>query len=199
MTHTELGQRSGDAGFSLIEAMVATVILSVAVVSLADLLATATRDNMASRSTSRAVILAAQKMEQLKGLAFAVDDGGTPVTDVSSNLAAFTETGTCTGVATGASVGLTPSPPGALATNTDGYVDYVNAQACGLGGGIVPPAGTAYIRRWSIEPSDDGVDTLVLQVLVTERGVRTAVANDASRGRMPQEARLVSAKTRRMP
>jgi hypothetical protein len=178
---------------------VATVLLSVAVVSLANLLATATRANMASRSTSRAVILAEQKMEQLQGLAFAVDDSGMPVTDVSSNLAAFTATGVCAGSTTGAALGLTQSPPGALNTNTDGYVDYVNAQGCGLGGGSLPPGGTAYIRRWSIEASDAGADTLLLQVLVTNRGVRTPVTNGSSSGRMPQDAKVVGAKSRRMP
>ena len=46
--------------------MVATTILAVALVSLADLLAYATRANVGSRDTTRAVILAEQKMEQLK-------------------------------------------------------------------------------------------------------------------------------------
>src|SRR4051794_26235367 len=78
-----------DCGFSLIEAVVATTVLSVAVVSLAELLSTATRVNATSRQATRAVILAEQKLEQLRALAWYVEDGGVVVSDVSSNLAAF--------------------------------------------------------------------------------------------------------------
>lgn len=199
MTQTPTAHPNQEHGFSLIEAMVAATILSVALVSLADLLVLSTRTNMASRNTTRAVILAEQKMEQLKALAWAVDDGGGAVGDVGSNLAAFTGTAACAGVATGAAVGLTPSPPGALDANVDGYVDYVDAQGCGLGGGVVPPAGSTHIRRWSIMPSDAGADTLVLQVRVTDRGIRSPAAQGGSAVRMPDEARLLGMKTRRAP
>ena len=46
---------------------------------------------------------------------------------------------------------LTPSPAGALDRNTSGYVDYLDAYGRSLGGGESPPAGTVYVRRWSIE------------------------------------------------
>jgi type II secretory pathway pseudopilin PulG len=187
------------SGFSIIEAMVATTILAVALVSLADLLVYATRATMGSRDTTRAVILAEQKMEQLKALAWAMDEGGARVSDGGSNMAAVTASGVCAAAATGTAVGLTRSPPGALATNTDGYVDYVDAHGCGLGGGVVPPAGSTFIRRWSIATSDAGPDTLVLQVLVTRRGLGTREHGEGASGRMPDEARLVSLKTRRVP
>jgi type II secretory pathway pseudopilin PulG len=193
------GQRNFESGFSLIEAVVATSILSVAVVSLADLLAMATRTNVASRKTTRAVILAEQKMEQLKALAWSLDDSGMPVSDMASNLAAFPATGLCAEMATGAAVGLAPSPPRSLAENIDGYVDYVDAQGCGLGGGAVPPPGSTHLRRWSIGTSGLGGNTLVLQVLVTDRGIRTAAAEDGTGRRMPDEAMLVGVKARRSP
>jgi prepilin-type N-terminal cleavage/methylation domain-containing protein len=189
----------GQSGFSLIEAMVATTILAVALVSLAALVAYATRATMGSRETTRAVILADQKMEQLKALAWAMDHGGGRVSDGGSNVALVTASGACAAVATGAAVGLTPSPAGTLASNTDGYVDYVDAHGCGLGGGATPPAGSTHIRRWSIAPSDAGPDTLVLQVLVTHRGIRMTGPGGHASGRMPDEARLVSLKTRRVP
>jgi hypothetical protein len=181
------------------EAMVATTILAVALVSLADLLVYATRATMGSRDTTRAVILAEQKMEQLKALAWATDESGGQVSDVSTNVAGMTASANCAAAVTGAHVGLTPSPAGALASNTDGYVDYVDAHGCGLGGGAVPPAGSTFIRRWSIAASDVGPDTLILQVLVTRRGIRTSAPAGGASARMPDEARLVSLKTRRVP
>jgi hypothetical protein len=179
--------------------MVATTILAVALVSLADLLVYATRATVGSRDTTRAVILAEQKMEQLKALAWATDDSGGRVSDFSSNVASMTASGRCAAAGTGAAVGLTPSPVGALSTNTDGYVDYVDAHGCGLGGGAVPPVGSTVIRRWSIATSDAGPDTLVLQVLVTRRGIRTSAPGGGDSARMPHDARLVSLKTRRVP
>jgi prepilin-type N-terminal cleavage/methylation domain-containing protein len=192
-------RRDGQAGFSLIEAMVATTILAVALVSLADLLVYATRATMGSRNTTRAVILAEQKMEQLKALAWSSTDDGGSVSDVGSNVAAASVSGQCGAVATGAAVGLTPSPAGALAINTDGYVDYVDAHGCALGGGQVPPPGTTHIRRWAIAVTDSSRDTLVLQVVVTRRGIRTSALGGGTSGRMPDEATVVSLKTRRAP
>ena len=188
----------GQSGFSLIEAMVATTILAVALVSLANLLVYATRTTMASRDTTRAVILAEQKMEQLKALAWSTKDDGGLVSD-ASNVAAASVSGECGAVGTGAAAGLTPSPAGALAINTDGYVDYVDAHGCALGGGQVPPAGTTSIRRWAIAPMDASPDILVLQVVVTRRGIRTSVPGGSTSGRMPDEATVVSLKTRRVP
>jgi Tfp pilus assembly protein PilV len=188
-----------ESGFSLIEAVVATTVLSVAVVSLAELLSTATRLDAASRQATRAVILAEQKLEQLQALASYVDDGGVVVSDVSSNLAAFAATPACAAATSGAAVGLTTSPAGTLTTNMDGYVDYVDVHGCGLGGGVVPPAGSAFIRRWSIRPSAGGPGTLVFEVLVTERELRTTGYASGSGGRRRDEARLVGVKTRRTP
>ena len=177
----------------------ATTVLSVAVVSLAELLCTATRVNATSRQATRAVILAEQKLEQLQALAWYVDDGGIAVTDLSSNVAAFAATPACAAATNGAAVGLTTSPTGTLTANVDGYVDYVDAHGCGLGGGVVPPAGSAFIRRWSTRPSDIGPGTLAFEVLVSERGLRTAGDASGSGGRRPDEARLAGAKTRRTP
>jgi prepilin-type N-terminal cleavage/methylation domain-containing protein len=185
-----------DAGFSLVEALVAVAILASAALSIAHLLVTSTRANLSSRNTTRAVILAEQKMAQLKALAWTMDDAGGAVSDVGSNVAAFPATGACPSASAGAAVGLAPSPPGTLAANVDGYVDYVDARGCALGGGSSPPAGTAYARRWAIgRPA--GTDTLVFEVLVTPR-VSAAGAGGAG-GRLPDEALLVGAKARRMP
>jgi prepilin-type N-terminal cleavage/methylation domain-containing protein len=189
---------SSESGFSLIEVLVAVALLVVALVALASLFATATRTNQGSRYTTSTAILAEQKMEQLRGLAWGFDMLGLPLTDLTTNVAAFTATGACAAAGGGAAVGLSPSPGGSLATSTDGYVDYVDINGCGLGGGTAMPAGTVYIRRWSIEPLPTNPNnTVVLQVLVTRRPDRGAQASQDPVMRLPEEARLISVKTRK--
>jgi len=69
-------------GLSLLEALFATTILTVAVVSLAQVVALAVRANLLARTSTLAGLLAAQKMEQLRALAWTFDAGGTPISDV---------------------------------------------------------------------------------------------------------------------
>lgn len=173
-------------------------LLVVALVALAQLFALSTQANRGGRYSTSTAILAEQKMEQLRGLAWGFDMLGLPLTDLTSNVAAFEATGHCSAAAGGAAVGLSPSPAGTLATSTDGYVDYVDNNGCGLGGGTTPPAGTIYIRRWSIEPLPTNPNnTVVLQVLVTRRADRGTQASTGSVMRLPDETRLVSVKTRK--
>ena len=178
--------------------MVAVGLLVVALVTLAQLFAISTRTNQGARYSTSTAILAEQKMEQLRGLAWGFDMLGLPLSDLSTNLAAFEPTGACAEASSGAGVGLQPSPGGTLATNTDGYVDFVDINGCGLGGSTTAPSGTVYIRRWSIEPLPTNPNnTLILQVLVTRRADRGAEASAGSVMRMPEEARLISVKTRK--
>jgi prepilin-type N-terminal cleavage/methylation domain-containing protein len=188
---------SDESGFSLIEVIVATAIMAVSLVSLAQLFAISTRTNRTARTSTYAAILAEQKMEQLRALTWGFDLLGLPISDMTTNASAFEATGACAGATNGGSVGLTPSPGNTLAADTDGYVDYVDGNGCGLGGGTDPPAGTVYIRRWSIEPLPTNPNnTIVLQVLVTRRFDRGA-ADNGNVQRMPEEARMVSIKTRK--
>jgi Tfp pilus assembly protein PilV len=53
-------------GFSLIEALVASVVLATALISLAQLLAAAATANAAAGRTTHAALLAAQKIEELR-------------------------------------------------------------------------------------------------------------------------------------
>jgi type II secretory pathway pseudopilin PulG len=191
--------RSSDAsGFTLVEVLVAVGLLVVALVALAQLFALSTRANQGGRYSTSTAILAEQKMEQLRGLAWGFDMLGLPISDMATNVAAFEATGQCAAATGGAALGLSPSPAGTLATSTDGYVDYLDINGCGLGGGTTAPAGTAYIRRWSIEPLPTNPNnTLILQVLVTRRATRSAEASAGSVQRLPEEARLISVKTRK--
>src|SRR5687768_2776638 len=163
-------QRYREDGTSLIEVMVATGILVVALVSLAQLLTTAIRDNLTARNATYATILAGQKIEELRALAWSADGEGFALSDPA----------------------LSRSPSGTLTTNTAGFVDYLDQFGHLLGDGTDPPEGAVYTRRWAIEPSPDNpADTLVIQVVVTRTALRSNV------GRQPDEARLVTAKTRR--
>lgn len=173
------------------------VILTVALVSLAQLFAVSTRSNYAARSTTYAALLAQQKMEQLRGLTWGYDILGLPVSDYTTETGASDAISGCPASIGGAGSGLSPSPWGSLQANTPGWVDYVDQNGCNLGGGGTPPAGAIYTRRWSVEPLPNNPNnTLILQVLVTRRVARGA-ADAGNVMRLPEEARLMSVKTRK--
>jgi prepilin-type N-terminal cleavage/methylation domain-containing protein len=188
--HTLRPQR----GFSLVEVLFALVVLSIAVSGLAQLFTVAAYTNMRARATTYAAVLAQQKMEQLRGLAYGFDPGGGAVTDLDTDITVQPEL-------PGGGAGLQSSPPGVLAADTAGYVDYVDGNGASLGGAAaVPPPGTAYIRRWSVQALPSSANTIVLQVLVMRAGPRRAADNRIGPGGRPAEqARLVSVKTRKAP
>jgi len=88
-------------GFTTIEALVALAILVTALVSLGQVVVGATRATVVSAATSTAVLLAVDKMEQLRAMAWTVDAIGRPVSDA----------------------GLAPSPVDALDRDAAGYAD----------------------------------------------------------------------------
>ena len=181
---------SSSAGFSLVETLVATGLLATAIVTLAQLFALSTRTNVASHNTTYAAVLAEQKMEELRGLVWGFDTQGLPISDTA------TDTSVTPMTASGGT-GLQPSPTTALQENTTGYVDYVDAFGNKLGTGANPPQNAIYTRRWSITPLPTNPNnTFVIQVLVTRNNNRGA-ANDGNVGRLPEEARMVSVRTRK--
>ena len=180
-----------ERGFSLIEVLVATTILTVALTALAQLFAMSTRANDSAHITTYASVLAQQKMEQLRGLTWGFDTLGLPQSDTTTDLTVVPERTT-------GGTGLSPSPAGTLGKNTLGYCDFLDAAGTSLGGGTVPPVATVYTRRWTVEPLPTNPNnTLILQVLVTRSRNRGAADSTVSVGRLPDEARLVSAKTRK--
>jgi type II secretory pathway pseudopilin PulG len=179
-----------ESGCSLVEVLVALVLLAVALTALAQLFTIAAQSNSIARSGTFSQILAEQKMEQLRGLAWGFDALGLPVSDTTSDTAVVPQ------AATGGT-GLAPSPSNTLQANTSGYVDYLEPNGHSLGGGTVIPSNAAYIRRWFVEPLPAHPDhTLVLQVLVTRRADRGS-ADAGSVQRLPEEARLITLKTRK--
>jgi prepilin-type N-terminal cleavage/methylation domain-containing protein len=167
-----------ERGFSLIEVLVAISILLAGVIALAELSIVSIRNNAQARAATMATIIGTQKMEQLRGVLWGLDHAGVPSTDAS---------------------GFGPSPPGALSANTVGWVDYFDSAGRSLGASsITPPGNMAYVCRWSIESLPTHPDTTrVMQVLVTRRRNRGAADLLPGVARLPEEARLVSAKTRK--
>ena len=181
---------NGESGFSLIEVMVATGLLVTALVTLAQLFVISTRSNLGSHNTTYASVLAEQKLEELRALAWGYDTQGLPLSDTTTNTAISPETPT-------GGTGLSPSPSTSLQSNTTGYVDYVDQFGNKLGTGANPPQQAIYTRRWSITPLPTNPNnTLVLQVLVT-RNRNRGPADQGAVLRLPEEARMITVKTRK--
>lgn len=178
-----------ESGFSLVESIMATAILASALVALAELFGIAAQSNATAKNASMSMILAEQKIEQLRGLAWGFDASGLPVNDTTTDTAVYPPTA--------GGKGLSPSPTNTLQGNIDGYVDYLDIEGRSLGGGAAIPMNTAYIRRWSVEPLPTNPNnTLILQVLVTRRANR-GVADAGSVARAPDEARLMTVRARK--
>jgi prepilin-type N-terminal cleavage/methylation domain-containing protein len=162
------------SGFTLLEVMVALLLLTGAFLAVAQLLVVAGRAADQSRTTAIAVMLAAQKLEHLRSLAWAYDIDGTPLD------------------------GLDLSPPGALAADAAGFVDYLDDEGTPVGAGPPPPAQALFVRRWSVE-RDAGTAppaVLLLRVAVLHRGPPVAPASPGGR-RWTEVTRVMSAKARR--
>jgi prepilin-type N-terminal cleavage/methylation domain-containing protein len=162
------------AGFTLLEVMVALLLLTGAFLAVAQLLTVAGRASDRSRATALGAVLASQKLEQLRALSWAFDIDGTPLD------------------------GLSLSPSGVLSADTAGFVDCFDDAGAPIGGGPPPPARAAFVRRWSVE-RDAGLappPALILRVVVLYRGPPGAVMGPGARP-WAEVARVVGAKTRR--
>jgi prepilin-type N-terminal cleavage/methylation domain-containing protein len=180
-------------GFSLIEVVVALGLLTVVSLGVAQLFAQSAKANITAKGRTSTTALAEHKMEQIRSLTwgFDVTGQGLPLSDTTTNLAAYPpqQNGT----------GLNPSPADSLEQNTAGFVDFVDANGTWVGTGTTPPPSAVYIRRWSIQPLPTNPNnSLVIQVLVTPIANEHArVASPFTRTRMPGDALLISMKTRK--
>jgi len=190
--------RRGERGFSLIETLISIAILTSVSLGVAQLFAVSAMANQTAKNKTSTSMLAMEKMEQLRGLTwgFATGSGGElglPASDSVTDLGMVP-------AATGGP-GLLPSPAGTLENNVAYYVDFLDAGGGWLGTGTNPPAGTVYVRRWSVDPLPTSPnDTLVLQVMATtlkQELLRATRAAGGARGRLPADTWLVSVKTRK--
>ncbi len=186
-----------EQGFSLLEVLVAAGLFTVGLVALAELCAMASCAARVARTNTFAAVLAAQRMEDLRGLAWGYDADGVAVADTTTNLAARDQPG-CPSTSAGGGTGLSFSPGGALRADLAGWVDYLDASGCVVEGPDAA-AGATYVRRWAVDPLPSSPeDGLVLRVMVAARqpGRRPDGAEGAS---MPGYARLLSVRVRRRP
>jgi hypothetical protein len=176
------------AGFALIEALIATTVVTVAVGTLSALIVSSERANAGAGTTTTATILAAEKLEQLRALAWTTDAAGDALSDTTTDTAAVPEQPM-------GGTGLNASPADALAADVAGFVDYLDADAKSLGGGSPPPSAARYVRRWAITPlPSDPANTLVFQVVVSTI-VRSSMPWRAG-ARLAGQARLVAVRAR---
>jgi prepilin-type N-terminal cleavage/methylation domain-containing protein len=181
-----------DNGLTLVEVLVGMVVLSVAALGSAGLSSRALHMAAAARLQTTATVLAAQKMEQLRALAWRFDDSGVllPVSDSVTDLShdPMTAGGT----------GLSSSPGGTLMTNTVGYVDYLDKHGAWAGNGGSPPASAVFIRRWNVAPLPfSPADALVLRVLVTTVVRDTQASLTPPRRRLAGDAMVVTVLARK--
>ncbi len=171
----------------LIEALVASAVilaLAAGVAQVAVMTATSVRTGGAQ---GMAVFLGAQKLEQLASLAWTYDAGLEPVSDVTTNLALDPPAPT--------GRGLLPSGP--IAGAGDGYIDYLDRDGAWIGAGTDPPAGTAFVRRWSVSPVPAaGPDALLLQVAVLASSARGGAGATTVRPGDPGVTWLVTVRVR---
>jgi hypothetical protein len=147
-------------GVTLVETVVATGILLVAMAGLMSLsfVATVTTENqghLAARTTE----YAQDKMEQLLVLAYG---------DTTSNTTVFPAAiAGGTGLAVGGS-----SPPNAAVA---GYVDYLDVNGNLLGGGVNAPANWYYKRMWRITSPSANLKQVTVTTTVAWSMGRTAL------------------------
>jgi type IV pilus modification protein PilV len=157
--------RRDQAGSSLVEVLIAALIMVTGVLAMVRLIVLAVESNVDARSRTMATILAMQKIEQLRALTWTIDPSGAAIEDTSTDTSSVPESSGGTG--------LQISPEATLRVNTPGFVDHLDATGAIVGGGGQPPPQAAYTRRWSIAPAVVG-ESLVLQVTVMRKNVRDA-------------------------
>ena len=111
-----------DSGFSLIEVVVAMLILTGVALAAGDVTLRAARLTAHARRQGLMMTMAMERMEELRALDWGLGDGlhSVAIADTSTNL-----TGA---IASSGGPGLGLSPHGTLAVDTAGYVDFADAR-----------------------------------------------------------------------
>ena len=178
------------AGYALIETLVAAGIVVALAAGVAQVALLTSAAVQASGAQGRALFLAVQKIEQLQSLVWTFDDALQAVSDDATSLAFDPPAPGGRGLQSSGPI----SGPGVDA----GYVDYLDRNGRWVGTGSRPPAGTAFVRRWSVSPvASPGGDVLLLQVLVVAAGARGPAATLELRPNDPGVTWLATVRVRR--
>jgi hypothetical protein len=182
------GVNGCERGATLIEALVAMAVIITTITGVAHLLIWSRATVWSSGAATVSMLLASQKLEQLRTLPWHVDAAGHAISDSTTDVS--------TDQPSSGGSGLTASPAGTLHDNVPGYVDYIDARGVWRGTGAAPPEGAAFVRRWAIVPFEpDPLHTLVFHVMVMP------LSDAAARGgrRSPRAAHLTTIRTRSLP
>jgi hypothetical protein len=141
---------STESGVTLIETMIAAVILLVGVIAIMRLMAVSIGQNLSQGDVqTRVSEYCEDKMEQLMALSYS---------DVSSNTTVFPPTTT-------GGVGLTVGGSSSLASPVAGYSDYLDIS----GNLLSSSTGAYYQRAWSISQNVAGnLKTITVTVGITD-------------------------------
>jgi type II secretory pathway pseudopilin PulG len=143
-------------GFTLIETVVATGILVTALAGLAQLIVLSAHLTRQASQSGMALAAAQDKLESLRGQAFAFDAEGVPIT----------------------SPGLQPSPVESLDHDRPPVVDWIDAR----GESLADVHGASYARRWRIStvahaiPEAIAIEVCVFKAPATGVDARSADA-----------------------
>jgi hypothetical protein len=154
-------------GFALVEVLITAMLVVAVAAGGAHIVAVAIRASHGARVRTTTALLAGEKMEQLRSLAWSQITTADPAismsfSDVTADLTREP--------ADDSGPGLLPSPAGTLASDTRGYVDYLDGYGRWVGAGPSPPASAVYVRRWAVEPlASDPDNILVFRVVAMPR------------------------------
>ncbi|RPJ84249.1 MAG: prepilin-type N-terminal cleavage/methylation domain-containing protein, partial [Acidobacteria bacterium] len=110
-----MSEGRSQSGFTLLEIAIALGLLAGVLVALAQVILYAGLTTVAARRVAVASVAASEKLEQLRGLAWGVDEAGGQVQDLQSDVsgAFVTESG---------GIGLSLSPGDSLGRDVPGFV-----------------------------------------------------------------------------
>jgi type II secretory pathway pseudopilin PulG len=187
MARTRIGIPAGVRGISLVEALIAIAIVLGTLGVMMPLLIWSQRAARTASSTSIGVLLASEKLHQLRGLTWHVGSAAEAVADLATDLSSDPPAD--------GGAGLAPTGAGTLTGNRSGYVDYLDEHGLRVGAGPTAPSRTRFVRRWAIaaHPADPS-HSVVLHVLVLPASVQGRAASGH-----PHAVHLSSIRTRLQP